>query len=201
MDPTPLQVVTEKVIPIRNRFFLAKVLLGFLLLLLAIVLGFIFYNWPVLMVLLHPKEVDFFSLEDALPIYEELVKDRTIQEWEMTEDKDGTQISFITYDTAIAVTINYSPDGIFQIANGQVEAERSHVSTISQAENLAGKVFSPLFPREVFRAFMIRFSGDIVTQAGGDTMDLSLELESVFQAKVTGQTYQTVSFQLISLKE
>ena len=77
---------------------------------------------------------------------------------------------------------------------GTICSNRSSIQTVSDAEDFAGDMLSPFFDPNEIRAIFIKFSPDIIAQAGRDNMDMTLNLGGNYAISIQGPPLEIVRF-------
>ena len=193
MSNEPTQKNNPPAAPKRPRRTGRILLIGILALVLtaAAVTAVVFRD--TLALLLHPERIEVSRLPETLEALEALREKGAIRDLKVSTGEDGTEIFYRSADDSVEVNAFYADDGVRRI-EGSVWAMRSSIQTIPDAEAFAAEMLSPFFDENETRAIFLKFTSDIVTQAGRDFMDMNLELGGNYRVTVQGPPMQTVRF-------
>ncbi|MCL2031258.1 MAG: hypothetical protein FWG93_06900, partial [Oscillospiraceae bacterium] len=138
-----------------------------------------------LALLLYPDRIEVSRLPETLDALYALREKGAIRDLNIRNAEDGTEISYRSADDSVEVSAVYADDLVRSI-EGSVWAARSSIQTIPDAEAFAANMLSPFFSQDETRAIFLKFTSDIVAQAGRDAMDMSLELGGRYSITVQG---------------
>jgi len=148
-------------------------------------------NSSVLRLAVSPDNIAVSGVEESVAVLKNLENDGSITNLEVSGDKNI--VSFFNADKSIKITSEYE-GGRFRSIVGEIDAERVHVSTVSEGRELAYVILSPYFSDDEIDAILLRYSPEIIANAENDNIDVSFDIGNSYNVTVTGSAYAIVEF-------
>lgn len=184
-------------IPKRPRRTGRVILIGTLVLLLAAIAVTAIVFRDTLELLLHPDRIEISRFSDAAETLRQLEGQGVIRDLRIRAAEEGTELFYRSADDSVEVTAVYAyEDEAFLWLDGTVRSQLSSLQTIPDAEAFAAEMLSPFFNADETRAIFLKFSADIIAQAGRDSMELNLNLADRYKISIEGPPMQTVRFSI-----
>lgn len=191
MRPTP--VVPAKDLPRRRNRTGWWIFFTIIALVIAALATVALIYRDTLTLLLHPERIEISMLPETEAALRLLESDGSVRNLRIETSNSQTTISFRSADESVAVTAEYA-DGQFVRLEGRINAMQTSIQTIPQAEEFAAVMLSPFFDIHEIRAVIMKFSPDIISQAGRNEMDMSMSVGERYTASVKGPPMETVRF-------
>ncbi|MDR1736199.1 MAG: hypothetical protein LBR85_04940 [Oscillospiraceae bacterium] len=188
-----LQSDPRQNLPRRHRRIGKFIALGIAAAILSAVAVTAYIYRETIILLIDPSRIEISAWADTEGAVRALEDRDVIRNVLVLTEGGDTTLSFATRDASITVIARYT-DGAFRSLQGTVNAMQTGIGTISGAQKYATEMLSPFFSVPETQAILIKFTPDIVAQAGRDSMDMSVTLGERYAASIMGQTMQTLDF-------